>query len=62
MAVELNFTHGFAARDFPRDRAEIDHTYKRPAVGLAGKRIKWWNHHQKPLASESHQLRMQVIP
>ena len=37
--VELNFTQGFAARNFPRDRAEIDHTYKRPAVGLACKRI-----------------------
>ena len=55
--VELNFTQGFAARDFPRGRAEIDHTYKSPAVGLEHMRIKWRTHHQQPLAHESHQLR-----
>ena len=48
---------GFAARDFPRGGAEIDHTYESPAVGLAHMRIKWRIHHQQPLAHESHQLR-----
>ena len=29
---ELNCTQGLSARDFPRGRVEIDHTYKHPDV------------------------------